>query len=60
MFPLKLVGVSHKITPEINERSRENRDKDRRDLGRRRLNSNKLPHTQQVFAQKNTVKFSCK
>lgn len=32
MFPLKLVGVSHKITPGINERSRENRDKDRRDL----------------------------
>lgn len=29
MFPLKLVGVSHKITPGINERSRENRDKDR-------------------------------
>lgn len=32
MFPLKLVGVSHKITPGINARSRENRDKDRRDL----------------------------
>lgn len=60
MFPLKLVGVSHKITPWINERSRENRDKDRRDLGGRRLNSNKLAHTQQVFAQKNTVKLSCK
>lgn len=26
----------------------------------RRLNSNKLAHTQQVFAQKNTVKSSCK
>lgn len=33
VFPAKLVGVSHKITSGMNERSRENRDKDRRDLG---------------------------
>lgn len=33
VFPPKLVGVSHKITSGMNERSRENRDKDRRDFG---------------------------
>lgn len=34
VFPAKLVGTCHKITSGMNERSRENRDKDRRDFGR--------------------------
>lgn len=33
VFPPKLVGVSHKITSGVNERSRENRDKDGSDFG---------------------------
>lgn len=34
VLPPKLVGVSHKITSGMNERSRENRDEDGRDFGR--------------------------
>lgn len=60
VFPPNLEGVSRKITSGMNEMSRENRNKDRKDFQGKWLNSNKLAHTQQVFAQKNTVKSSCK
>lgn len=53
-LPLKFARISHQITTGVGGRG------SRESQGRWGLNLDKLAHTQQVFAQKNTVKSSCK